>query len=203
MRKSVTILLSLVVLQFSFAQKEKDRIIKNLDSQFDKYANIAHQIWGWAEVGYQEEKSSALLSETLEKEGFSIEKGVAGIPTAFVAEYGSGKPVIGILAEFDALPGVSQKAIPRREAVIEDGAGHACGHHLFGTASTAAGIEVKKWLESTGKSGTVRVYGTPAEEGGAGKVYMVRAGLFDDVDVTLHLASRKWECGESRSFFSK
>ena len=122
----------------------------------------------------------------LEKEGFTIKKGVADIPTAFVAEYGSGSPVIAILAEFDALPGVSQKAVPSRDPVVEGGAGHACGHHLFGTASSAAGIEVKKWLESSTKSGTVRVYGTPAEEGGAGKVYMVRAGLFDDVDVTLH-----------------
>ena len=184
--KKITVVLLSCILFPSFSQKEKGRIIKNLDEQYDKYAEIASQIWEWAEVGYQEEKSSALLKETLEKEGFSIEEGVAEIPTAFVAEYGSGKPVIAILAEFDALPGVSQKAIPTREAVVEGGAGHACGHHLFGTASAAAGIEVKRWLESSGKQGTVRVYGTPAEEGGAGKVYMVRAGLFDDVDVTLH-----------------
>lgn len=186
MKRFLITVLTAAIISPTFSQKEKNEIIKNLDQQFDKYAGIASQIWEWAEVGYQEERSSALLSETLEKEGFSIEKGVAEIPTAFVAEYGSGKPVIAILAEFDALPGVSQKAIPSREPLIEGGAGHACGHHLFGTASTAAGIEVKKWLESSGKSGTVRVYGTPAEEGGAGKVYMVRAGLFDDVDVTLH-----------------
>ncbi|MEP1095362.1 MAG: M20 family metallopeptidase [Cyclobacteriaceae bacterium] len=186
MKKILTILLTLSVLLPAFSQKEKDKIIKSLDTQSDKYAQIATQIWDWAEVGYQEEKSSALLSDMLEKEGFTIEKGVADIPTAFVAEYGSGSPVIAILAEFDALPGVSQKAIPTRDPVVEGGAGHACGHHLFGTASSAAGIEVKRWLESSGKSGTVRVYGTPAEEGGAGKVYMVRAGLFDDVDVTLH-----------------
>ncbi|MEP5614390.1 MAG: M20 family metallopeptidase [Cyclobacteriaceae bacterium] len=186
MKKLLTIVLSLSILFPTFSQKEKDNIIKSLDEQHDKYAKVATQIWDWAEVGYQEEKSSALLSEMLEKEGFTIKKGVADIPTAFVAEYGSGSPVIAILAEFDALPGVSQKAIPSRDPVVEGGAGHACGHHLFGTASSAAGIEVKKWLESSGKSGTVRVYGTPAEEGGAGKVYMVRAGLFDDVDVTLH-----------------
>ena len=137
-------------------------------------------------MGYQEVKSSNLLKETLAKEGFKITEGVADIPTAFVAEYGSGAPVITILAEFDALPGISQKAIPSREAMVEGGAGHACGHHLFGTASVAAGIEIKKWLASSKKSGTIRVYGTPAEEGGAGKVYMVRAGLFDDVDAVLH-----------------
>lgn len=168
------------------AQKDKEKIIKSLDAQHDKYAGIASQIWDLAEVGYQEVKSSELLRKTLESEGFEIKQGVAAIPTAFVAEYGSGQPVIAILAEFDALPGVSQKAIPSREAVVDGGAGHACGHHLFGTASVAAGIEVKKWLTSSKKSGTVRVYGTPAEEGGAGKVYMVRAGLFDDVDAVLH-----------------
>jgi aminobenzoyl-glutamate utilization protein B len=186
MKKLVIIVLSFFLITPTFSQKEKEKIIKNLDDQFEKYADIASQIWDWAEVGYQEEKSSELLRSTLEKEGFSIEEGVAEIPTAFVAEYGSGQPVIAILAEFDALPGVSQKAIPTREPVVDGGAGHACGHHLFGTASVAAGIEVKKWLESSNKSGTIRVYGTPAEEGGAGKVYMVRAGLFDDVDVTLH-----------------
>ncbi len=182
--KAVTF--SLITISAAFSQKAKDRIISNLDAQQEKYGDIALRIWDWAEVGYQEEKSSALLKETLEGEGFTIKSGVADIPTAFVAEYGSGSPVVAILAEFDALPGVSQKAIPSREPVIEGGAGHACGHHLFGTASTAAGIEVKKWLGSSGKQGTVRVYGTPAEEGGAGKVYMVRAGLFDDVDVVLH-----------------
>jgi aminobenzoyl-glutamate utilization protein B len=186
MKKLVIIVLSFFLITPTFSQKEKEKIIKNLDDQFEKYADIASQIWDWAEVGYQEEKSSELLRSTLEKEGFSIEEGVAEIPTAFVAEYGSGQPVIAILAEFDALPGVSQKAIPTREPVVDGGAGHACGHHLFGTASVAAGIEVKKWLESSNKSGTIRVYGTPAEEGGAGKVYMVKAGLFADVDVTLH-----------------
>ena len=168
-----------------FAQ-EKEKIGKNLDSRKADYSDIARQIWDWAELGYQEEQSSNLLASTLEEEGFTVTKGVADIPTAFVAEYGSGTPVIAILAEFDALPGISQKAIPKREAVTVGGSGHACGHHLFGTASTAAGIEVKNWLKKAGKNGTIRVYGTPAEEGGAGKVYMVRAGLFDDVDVVLH-----------------
>lgn len=147
---------------------------------------MAKQIWSWAEVGYQETRSSALLQEQLRSAGFSIETGVAGIPTAFVAEYGSGKPVIGILAEFDALPGVSQQAVPERLAVDGGTAGHACGHHLFGVASTAAAIAARDWLAASGGKGTIRLYGTPAEEGGSGKVYMVREGLFDDVDVVIH-----------------
>ena len=122
----------------------------------------------------------------MKAQGFTVTAGVADIPTAFEAEHGSGAPVIGILAEFDALPGVSQKAQASREPVTEGGSGHACGHHLFGTASSAAGIAVKNWMEATGTKGTVRVYGTPAEEGGAGKVYMARAGLLDDVDAVLH-----------------
>ena len=152
----------------------------------DTYSNAAQQIWEWAEVGYQEEQSSALLQDTLKKAGFKIEKGVAEIPTAFVASYGSGEPVIGILAEFDALPGVSQQAVPERIAVEGGTAGHACGHHLFGVGSVAAAITAREWLEQTGSSGTIRLYGTPAEEGGSGKVYMVRAGLFDDVDTVIH-----------------
>ncbi|MGA9239425.1 amidohydrolase [Robiginitalea sp.] len=163
----------------------QEKVLKNLDSQSKKYEAIALQIWDWAEMGYQEVQSSALLQETLSEAGFRIEKGVAGIPTAFVAEYGSGSPIIGILGEYDALPGLSQKAVPQKESA-EGVAGHACGHHLFGTASTAAAIAVKDWLKARGGQGTIRFYGCPAEEGGSGKVYMTRAGLFDDLDVALH-----------------
>ena len=135
--------------------------------------------------GYQEVQSSALLQSTLESEGFTIEKGVAGIPTAFLATFGSGGPTVGILAEYDALPGLSQKAVPYK--ISNDGrGGHACGHHLFGTASTAAAIAVKNYLKKSGKKGTIKLFGCPAEEGGSGKVYMTRAGLFDDLDVALH-----------------
>ena len=162
------------------------KITDEIESQKSTYEKIALKIWEWAEVGYQEEKSSALLKKTLSDAEFSIQTGVAEIPTAFIAEYGSGQPVIAILAEYDALPGVSQKAIPTRDPVITGGAGHACGHHLFGTASVAAGIAIKNWLKTKKIKGTLRVYGTPAEEGGAGKVYLVRAGLFDDVDAVLH-----------------
>ncbi|MFC1651440.1 amidohydrolase [Candidatus Latescibacterota bacterium] len=143
-------------------------------------------MWQLAEVGYQEVESSSLLQSELARAGFSIEAGVAGIPTAFVASYGQGRPVIGILAEYDALPGFSQDSVSERKPIIQDGAGHACGHHLFGTASTAAAIAVQEVLADFNLPGTIRLYGTPAEEGGSGKVYMARAGLFDDVDVVLH-----------------
>lgn len=172
--------------QVGIGQTNKKAVQKSVEKRTKEYEQIAKSIWNWAEVGYQEEKSSGLLKKTLSNEGFSIESGVAEIPTAFVAEYGSGKPTIGILAEFDALPGISQEVATERKPIIDSGAGHACGHHLFGTASTAAAIAVKDYLKNTGQKGTIRLYGTPAEEGGSGKVYMVRAGLFDDVDVVLH-----------------
>ena len=168
------------------AKAKKKDVVKNIEKREADYIQIAKQIWTWAEDGYQEYKSSELLQNTLKDEGFSIEAGVAEIPTAFVATYGSGRPIIGILAEFDALPGLSQEATPVRKPRVEGASGHACGHHLFGTASTAAAIAVKEWMKESGTKGTLRVYGTPAEEGGSGKVYMVRAGLFDDVDAVLH-----------------
>lgn len=170
----------------AFPQKTKQEIIKSIDGQSGLYGGIAHQIWEFAEVGYQEVKSSALLQKTLKDAGFTIEAGVADMPTAFVASYGQGKPVIAILGEFDALPGVSQDAVPEPKQVEGRPAGHACGHHLFGTASSAAAIAVSNWLIANKKQGTVRFYGTPAEEGGSGKVYMVRAGLFNDVDAVVH-----------------
>ena len=166
--------------------KEEKKVLAGLDKQMQKYSDIAQNIWNWAELGYQEEKSAALLQKTLADAGFKIEKGVAKIPTAFTASYGSGRPVIGILGEYDALPGISQEAVPEQKARIVGGAGHACGHHLFGTASAAGAIAIKEWMQATNTKGTIRFYGTPAEEGGAGKVYMVRAGLFDDVDAVLH-----------------
>ncbi|WP_420601031.1 amidohydrolase [Flagellimonas sp.] len=169
----------------SSAQENRDDILKKLNDQASKYGNIAQQIWNLAEMGYLEDKSSALLQKTLSDEGFSINKGVAGIPTAFVAEYGSGYPVIAILGEYDALPGLSQEAVAEKKSAGK-AAGHACGHHLFGTASTAAAIAVKNWMKKNKTKGTIRFYGCPAEEGGSGKVYMVREGLFNDVDIALH-----------------
>ncbi len=180
---------------FSYAgfSQSHQNVLKNLDTHAAHYADIALTIWDYAEMGYQEEKSSLLLQKTLEEQGFTIEKGVAGIPTAFVAEYNNGGPVVAILGEYDALPGLSQKAVSYK--VSNDGrAGHACGHHLFGTASAAAAISLKEYLEKNKIKGTVRFYGCPAEEGGSGKVYMTRAGLFDDVDVALH-----WHAGDTNA----
>ena len=204
-------LIFLLLAHLSFAQKKtkafslsktEQQLLANLEARHAQYADIAQQLWSFAEVGYQEEKSSALLQQTLREAGFQIAAGVGGMPTAFVASYGQGEPVVGILGEFDALPGLSQGAVPERKVLQEGGAGHACGHHLFGTASVAAAIAVKEWLEDTGTSGTVRLYGTPAEEGGAGKVYMVRAGLFDDVDVVLHWHPSSENSADARSSLS-
>ena len=148
------------------------------------FSEVALAIWNHAEMGYQEFKSSNLLAYELEKEGFKITKGVAGIPTAFIAEYGVSGPVIGVLGEFDALPGLAQSTSPFKQIINnETGAGHACGHHLFGAASAWAAVAIKEWLDKNNVKGIVRFYGTPAEEGGSGKVYMVREGLFDDVDI--------------------
>ncbi|HUR56472.1 MAG TPA: amidohydrolase [Opitutaceae bacterium] len=168
------------------AQTTKPEVLKRMESTRAPYEDMAIKIWNYAEIGYQELKSSALLQDQLRKEGFAVESGVAAIPTAFVASYGSGKPVIAILAEYDALPGVSQQAVPEKRERPGTSAGHACGHNLFGTGSVQAAVAVREWMKATGQKGTLRVYGTPAEEGGSGKVYMVRSGLFNDVDVALH-----------------
>ncbi|NBR16750.1 MAG: amidohydrolase [Gammaproteobacteria bacterium] len=175
----------------SAATAADDPLLRFVESRRAIDRSVALEIWNWAEVGYQEEQTSARLQKELRDAGFSIRAGVADMPTAFVAEYGSGKPVIAILAEMDALPGVSQAAVPERSPLRGRISGHACGHHLFGTGSTSAGIAVKNWLLANKRPGTIRVYGTPAEEGGAGKAYMVRAGLFDDVDIALH-----WHAGD-------
>jgi aminobenzoyl-glutamate utilization protein B len=172
----------------------KARAMTDIQSQYSTYKQIAMQIWDYAEVGYKEVKSSGLLQKTLADNGFTVRAGVADIPTAFVASYGSGSPVIGILAEFDALPGLAQQAVPVKAPIEGKTAGHGCGHHLFGTASVAAGIEIKKLIAEKKLTGTIRVYGCPAEEGGSGKVYMVRAGLFNDVDIVVH-----WHPGDGNS----
>ena len=184
MKKIFLSLFSLAVFGVQ-AQTDHTPFLSAIDANAAKYGTIAQTIWGYAEMGYQEKKSSALLQETLAAEGFVIEKGIAGIPTAFSATYGTDGPVIAILGEYDALPGLSQKNLPYK---VDNNtrAGHGCGHHLFGTASAAAAIEVKNYLKETGKAGTVKFFGCPAEEGGSGKVYMTRAGLFDDADVALH-----------------
>ena len=169
-------------------------LLASLEAAAPHYAQVAKQIWEWAEVGYMETKSSALLQDELRSAGFTVTAGVAGEPTAFIAEYGSGKPVIAILGEFDALPGLSQAATPARGALVAGGPGHGCGHHLFGTASSAAAIALKQWMQANSVKGTLRMIGTPAEEGGAGKVYMVRDGVFNDVDAVI-----AWHPGDENS----
>lgn len=170
----------------------------SVDEAVHKRANsgweVALQLWQWAEPGYQETKSAALLAKTLEKGGFKVKRGVAGIPTAFVAEYGQGKPVIGILGEFDALPGLRQEAVSERRRGEGSDWGHACGHHLFGSASMMAALALADEMKAGDLRGTIRFYGTPAEEGGAAKVFMTREGLFDDVDAVLH-----WHPGDRNS----
>ncbi|NNC37010.1 MAG: amidohydrolase [Hyphomonadaceae bacterium] len=161
-------------------------VLDQIDRRYEQTADIARKIWEWSEVGYQEEKSSGLLKDTLKAAGFDIKEGVAEIPTAFMAEYGAGGPIIAILAEYDALPGINQDALAERSPIEGKDAAHACGHNLFAAGSLGAALAIKDWLESSNTPGRVRVYGTPAEEGGSGKVYMVRAGLFDDVDFALH-----------------
>ncbi|MEZ2445612.1 amidohydrolase [Chitinophaga sp. RCC_12] len=169
-------------------------MITYLDQHTASYDSIAKKIWSYAEPGYLEEKSAALLQTTLQQQGFTVKAGIAGIPTAFEASYGSGEPIIAILAEYDALPGLSQEAVPEKHPVKDGSPGHGCGHNLFGTASVAAAISVKNWLQSSGAKGTIRLYGCPAEEGGSGKVYMVREGLFKDVNAVLH-----WHPGNQNS----
>ncbi|MDI9356883.1 MAG: amidohydrolase [Chitinophagaceae bacterium] len=175
---------------------KKDIFIENIDRNSTKYGEIAKRIWDYAEVGYKEVKSSEELKQLLKSEGFNIEEGVAGIPTAFIATYksGTGVPTVAVLGEYDALPGISQEAVTERKPILQKEAGHACGHHLFGVASAAASIALKQWLIESKANGTIKFYGTPAEEGGSGKVYMVREGLFKGVDIVLH-----WHPGSMNS----
>jgi aminobenzoyl-glutamate utilization protein B len=147
--------------------------------------HLSDTIWEFAETALREHRSAALLADYAESQGFAVERGVAGLPTAFVAEYGSGQPVIAILGEYDALPGLSQEPVPEKAPRVEGEAGHGCGHNLFGAASMGAAVAVKERIAAGELSGTVRFYGTPAEESVGGKLYMVREGMFDDVDVVL------------------
>ena len=183
--KNIIFILTLFIGFNSFPLNGSD-LDSSIDEHQELFEKIAMQIWDLAEVGYQEHESSKLLQNSLADHGFKIQNNVANIPTAFIAEYGSGFPVIGILGEFDALPGVSQSASPYKEKYKESEAGHACGHHLFGSGSAWASVVIKDWLIANNIKGTIRFYGTPAEEGGSGKVYMAREGLLSDVDVVLH-----------------
>jgi aminobenzoyl-glutamate utilization protein B len=168
------------------ARAQKSALDESIRKREEQSWSAALKIWKWAEPGYQESKSSALLAGMLEEAGFKVARKVAGIPTAFTATYGDGKPVIGLIGEFDALPGLSQDAVPWREPREEGTYGHGCGHHLFGVAAAAAAIALAEQIGAGTIKGTLRYYGCPAEEGGAAKVFMARDGLFDDCDAVLH-----------------
>jgi len=158
----------------SWIEDNKDRIIK-----------ISDKIWSFAELGLTEHKSSSLLIKELEKHGFKIERGVAGMPTAFIASYGDSKPIIAIMGEYDALPGLSQKKTPYREPLDSGKPGHGCGHNIYGASGVAAAISVRYAMEKYKLKGTIRFYGCPAEENFGGKVFMVRDGYFRDVDAAI------------------
>lgn len=179
--------LTLILAASLFAQSAPHKqIVEMVDRHSAEYSQASRSIWEYAELGYHEEKSSTLLQGRLKEAGFRVEAGVADEPTAFIATYGQGKPVIAILGEFDALPGLSQAAVPDRSPVEAGAPGHGCGHNLLGSGAALAAVAVKEYMAAHQVAGTLRYYGTPAEEGGDGKVYMVRAGLFRDVDVVLH-----------------
>src|SRR5688572_27550403 len=181
------ILIALLIPHLTFASdiKKKEEAVAAVEKHRDELINLSNQIWAFAETALRETRSAKLLADYAEKQGFKVERGVAGMPTAFTATYGSGRPIIGILGEYDALPGISQKATTTKEPLEAGAAGHGCGHNLFGAASLGAAVAIKELIAAGRLRGTVRFYGTPAEESIGGKIYMIRDGLFKDVDVAL------------------
>ncbi|HKX22227.1 MAG TPA: amidohydrolase, partial [Rhizorhapis sp.] len=167
------------------AQLRAATVLPIISALEPKLGKMSRDVWSLAEIGFKETKSSALLQQELKAAGFRVTPGVDGMPTAFIAEAGSGGPVIALLAEYDALPGIAQAAVPYESPVEGKNVGHACGHNLLGAASVTAAITLKQWLQKNNVAGTIRLYGTPAEEGGFSKVYLVRDGFFKDVDLTL------------------
>lgn len=164
---------------------DKQAAATTIDRRATELTALSDEVWAYAETALKETRSSKALADYAEKSGFRVTRGVAGMPTAFVAEFGSGRPVIGIMGEFDALPGISQKAQPSKEALHPGAAGHGCGHNLFGVGSLAAAIAVKDLIAANRLRGTVKFFGTPAEEAVGGKIYMLRDGVMDGVDVML------------------
>ena len=172
--------------QSGVVSKDEAFVVTDLTARQASADAMAREIWANPELGYLEFKTSKTMIDELSGAGFTIQSGVAGLPTAFIASYGKGGPVIAVLAEMDALPGRSQDAVPLQQEIPGKTNNHGCGHNLFAAGSVAAAIAIKNWLSESRTPGTIRLYGAPAEEGGAGKVYLVRAGLFKDVDVVLH-----------------
>jgi aminobenzoyl-glutamate utilization protein B len=175
----------LVLLLTAGAAFAADDVLAHVAAHADRFGTISREIWETPELGFHETKSSPVLQQELRSNGFTVAAGMGGMPTAFTASYGSGKPVIVIMGEFDALPGMSQKVEPKLDPVTAGAPGHACGHNLLGSASALAAVAIKEEMAAKGLKGTIRYYGTPAEEGGGGKIYMIYAGLFQDVDAVL------------------
>ena len=176
---------STFLLNSQSVNKLKKDLLNSIEEKTLELTSLSDKIWEAAEVAFREDKSAEYLIEYAEANGLTIERGLAGMPTAFTASYGEGKPVIGIIGEFDALPGLSQTTAPYRDELIEGGAGHGCGHNLFGTASLGAAIAIKELIEKGSIEGTVKFFGTPAEEKFFGKLWMIREGVFDDVDICM------------------
>ena len=190
MRSLAFIILALVTISEISGQRKKlpkfkQAVIESVESNQSDYIELSNQIWAMAETAFEETESAEVLAAYAEKQGFEVERGVADLPTAFIATYGSGSPVIGVLGEFDALPGLSQKAEPTKNPLQAGAPGHGCGHNLFGVGSLAAAIAIKEQIESGSLSGTIKFFGTPAEEKYFGKLFMARAGLFNGLDVCL------------------
>ncbi len=181
----LTLFLSSGWIQGQNLSKNKKRLLKSIEKHQNKLIEISDEIWSLAETAFEETSSAKILADYAEKQGFTVERGVAEMPTAFVATYGTGKPVISVLGEFDALPGISQKATPTKSPLKEGAAGHGCGHNLFGAGSLGAAIAIKELIQAGKIKGTVKFFGTPSEEKFFGKIWMVRAGLWDDVDVNI------------------
>jgi aminobenzoyl-glutamate utilization protein B len=156
-----------------------------IENNKKRLIEISDKVWEFAELGLIEFKSSALLADELEKQGFRVERGIAGMPTAFVATWGEGKPVIGVMGEYDALPGLSQKKVPWKEPLEPGKPGHGCGHNVHGASGMAAAIAAKKAMEKHKIKGTIKFFGCPAEENFSGKVFMVRDGYFHDVNAVI------------------
>ncbi|HXG95403.1 MAG TPA: amidohydrolase [Blastocatellia bacterium] len=171
---------------------KKKETVASIEKHKAELINLSNQIWGFAETALRETRSSKALADYAESQGFDVKRNVAGMPTAFIASYGQGRPIIGVLGEYDALPGISQKAQPTKEPLAAGAPGHGCGHNLFGAASLGAALAIKELIAAGKLKGTIRFYGTPAEEAIGGKVYMAREGLFNDLDVCLawHPADR-------------
>lgn len=186
---SLTLLIGLITFcafgQDTHKNPNKQAVINAVDKQFKDLRDLSDRIWSYEEIAFQESKSSKDLIAYAKANGFKVKTDIGDIPTAFTAEYGSGEPVIGILGEFDALPGLSQKTVPHKAPLNEGSAGHGCGHNLFGVASLGAATAIKELIESGQLKGTVRFYGCPAEEKFFGKLWMIRSGAFEDVDVVM------------------